>query len=85
MTARKQARTGSVTIHRIVGHPEFERGLEEARRGCPLNPDIDHWFYEWGRQFAFVAPLDMQLRVGARLNPKALKLAEAAFRRKLFI
>ena len=40
---------------------------------------------ERGRCFAFIAPLDMPLRIGTALNPKALKLAEAAFSRKLLI
>jgi hypothetical protein len=71
---RKQARTYRVSIH-----------TDEARKGLPFNPDNDEWDYERGRAFGFIAPLDMQLRIGRALNPKALKLAEAAFERKLLI
>jgi hypothetical protein len=82
---RAQARTRAVSTRAIVASAEFARGVEEVRRGLPFNPDEDSWNYERGRCFGFIAPLDMPLRVGRALNPKALKLAEAAFDRKLLI
>ena len=82
---RKQAITRGVSLRTIVASRAFERGLDEVRRGMPFNPDIDEWDYERGRCFGFIAPLDMPLRIGRALNPKALKLAEAAFNRKLLI
>ena len=82
---RKQARTHRVSIHTIVASKEFARGFDEARNGLPFNPDNDEWNYERGRCFGFIAPLDMPLRIGRTLNPKALKLAAAAFARKLII
>jgi hypothetical protein len=82
---RKQARTYGATIHSIVASEEFARGLDEVRDGLPFNADDDSWEYERGRCFGFIAPLDMPLRVGRALNPKALKLAAAAFARKLLI
>jgi hypothetical protein len=83
--ARKQARTVVVSTRTIVASQEFARGFDEVRRGLPLNPDNDEWEYERGRQFARIAPLDMPLRIAGKLNPKALKLAEAAFKRKQLI
>jgi hypothetical protein len=83
--ARKQARTRIVSTRTIVASKEFARGLDEVRKGLPFNPDCDHWDYERGRAFGFIAPLDMPLRIGRTLNPKALKLAERAFTRKLLI
>jgi hypothetical protein len=74
---RKQALTVSVSLRSIVASDEFARGLREVRNGLPFNPDEDDWNYERGRCFGFIAPLDMPLRIGTRLNPKALKLAEA--------
>jgi hypothetical protein len=85
MSVRKQARTRRVSIRSIVASEEFARGVEEVRNGLPLNPDNDEWDYERGRCFGFIAPLNMPLRIGRALNPKALKLAEAAFKRKLLI
>ena len=82
---RKQARTHGVRIHAIVASREFARGLDEVRSGLPFNPDIRSWNYERGRCFGFIAPLNMPLRIGRALNPKALKLAKAAFARKLLI
>ena len=82
---RKQARTYKVSIPSIVASREFARGLNEVRNGLPFNPDNNDWNYERGRCFGYIAPLDMSLRIGTRLNPKALKLAEAAFSRKLLI
>jgi hypothetical protein len=76
---RKQARTHRVSIHTIVASKEFARGFDEARKGLPFNPDNDEWDYERGRHFAFIAPINMPLRIGSKLNPKALKLAEAAY------
>ena len=81
----EQALTLPVTVRSIVASKEFARGVEEVRRGLPFNPDNDSWEYERGRCFGFIAPLDMPLRIGGRLNPKALKLADAAFDRKLLI
>jgi hypothetical protein len=85
MSVRKQARTHAASIRSIVASTAFARGVEEVRRGLPFNPDDDSWDYERGRCFGFIAPLDMPLRIGRALNPKALKLAEAAFKRKLLI
>jgi hypothetical protein len=82
MTVRKQASTRRVTTRSIVASHEFACGFDEVRRGLPFNPDNDDWNYERGRCFGFIAPLDMPLRIGTRLNPKALNLAEAAFTRK---
>jgi hypothetical protein len=82
---REQARTRRASVHSIVANREFARGLDEVRKGLPFNPDHDSWEYERGRCFGFIAPLEMPLRIMGALNPKALKLAEAAFKRKLLI
>ena len=82
---RKQARTRRVSIHSIVASSEFASGVEEVRNGLPFNPDNDEWNYERGRCFGFIAPLNMPVRINGVLNPKALSLAEAAFKRKLLI
>jgi hypothetical protein len=81
--ARSQADTRRVTIRDIVASREFARGLDEVGNGLPFNPNNDEWDYERGRCFGFIAPLDMPLRIGRTLNPKALRLAAAAFHRKL--
>ena len=83
--SRKQADTRPVTTRSIVASRQFARGFNEGRKGLPFNSDNDDWDYERGRCFAFIAPLDMPLRIGTALYPKALKLAEAAFSRKLLI
>ena len=85
MSVRKQARTRRVSIHSIVASREFARGFDEVRKGLPFNPDNGDWDYERSRCFGFIAPLDMPLRIGRALNLKAVKLAEAAFARKLLI
>jgi hypothetical protein len=56
-----------------------------VRKGLPFNPNNGDWNYERGRCFGFIAPLDMPLRKGRALNPKAVKLADAAFDRNLLI
>ena len=85
MSAPEQADWFPVSIHIIIGDKAFALGFEEVRKGLPFNPDIDNWNYERGRCFGFIAPLDMPLWIGGTLNPKAVKLAEAAFNRKLLI
>jgi hypothetical protein len=82
---REQVRTHPVSTRSIVASREFARGLDEVRNGLPFNPDNDDWNYERGRCFGFIAPLDMPLRIGTRLNPKALELADTAFNRNLLI
>jgi len=81
----QNARTRAVTTRSIVGNPQFARGLDEVRRGLPFDPDNDSWHYERGRAFGRIAPLDLKLRIGGKLNPRALALAEAAFDRRLLI
>jgi len=83
---REQAETHRVSIPQHRPQPRFSReGSRKCAKGLPFNPDEDEWEHERGRSFGFIAPLDMPLRIGGRLNPKALKLAEAAFSRKLLI
>jgi hypothetical protein len=83
--SREQASTRRTSTHSIVASRGFARGLEEVRKGLPFNADNEDWNYERGRCFGFIAPLNMPLRIGRKLNPKAVKLAEAAFDRNLLI
>ena len=64
---------------------EFRLGFQEARNGIPFDWRNGAWEYERGRLFAHLAPLNMPLRVGQQINPKAVTLLEAAFKRKLVI
>jgi hypothetical protein len=83
--ALTQADTFPKTIRQIVASREFARGFDEVRKGLPFDANNDEWDYERGRCFGFIAPLDMRLRVGRRLNPRALAFARAAFTRKFLI
>jgi hypothetical protein len=87
MVKTPQALTVPVSVRSIVSSPAFARGLSEARAGLPFNSDDpdDTWGYERGRAFARIAPRTMPLRIGGRLNPEALKLAQAAFMRKALL
>jgi hypothetical protein len=82
---RKQANTRKASIKSIMRQPMFAAGLESIRNGRPFDPDVDHWGYERGRLFGAIAPLSMPLRVDGKINPKALRLCEAAFARRLVI
>ena len=82
---RKQVPTWFITTKAIMASPAFELGLDDVRRGIPFDWRIDKWEYERGRLFAFIAPLDMPLRVGNKLNPKAVALFDAASNRKLIV
>jgi hypothetical protein len=39
------------------------------------------WSYERGRQFAMIAPISMPIKMGDRINPKALSLYHTAVKR----
>lgn len=84
---RKQASTRPISTAAIMRHAEFRKGFEDARAGrAPRFDDFaDDWFYERGRQFAFIAPLSMSLVIGNKLNRRALFLLDAALDRKLVI
>jgi hypothetical protein len=86
----KQVETVPVTVKGIMSACEFARGFEDARKGRPFDWRIgtengEAWGYERGRLFAFIAPIDMPLRIGGLLNPKAVALCDAAFDRRLII
>lgn len=81
----EQIRTRKTTVVEIMASPEFRRGFEGARAGAAFDWRINEWDYERGRLFAFIAPLDMPLRIGRELNLKAIALCEAAVARRLVI
>jgi hypothetical protein len=68
-----------------MSSPDFEMGLSDVRRGIPFDWRNDEWSYERGRLFGHFAPLNMPLRIGGKINPKAVALLDAALNRKLFI
>jgi hypothetical protein len=89
----RQVRTVGASLRSIMNSKEFARGFDDARKGIPfdwtagLERDTfnGQWNYERGRLFAHIAPLSMSLRIGGKLNPKAIALCNAAFARKLVI
>jgi hypothetical protein len=82
----KQAETFEAPLDEIVWNAAFRRGFAEVRSG--RHPRYDDevvfqdglaWVYEWGRQFAILAPSDLPLVLpdeGA-LNPQAVELFKA--------
>jgi hypothetical protein len=82
-----QVPTFPATTEEIMSSPEFKRGLDDARKGVQFDwrRHDEYWAYERGRLFGFIAPLDWPLRIGRKLNPKAVALCDAAFKRKLIL
>jgi hypothetical protein len=80
MPEQEQVKTSPCSTEAIMRHPHFARGLDDIRAGRPFADDVDdgYWAYERGRLFGAIAPLAMKLFVGDRLNPKAVRLFEAA-------
>jgi hypothetical protein len=75
----EQVETRIVATEEIVGSLAFRRGVEEVREGRPPRFDaVDDWCYEWGRQWALLAPRNLPLRIGFRVNPKAVALYDRA-------
>jgi hypothetical protein len=65
----RQIPTWRTTTAAIMASPEFELGLDDARKGVP---------FDW-------APVNMPLRIGRRLNKGAIALYRAARARDLII
>jgi hypothetical protein len=74
-----------ITTKAIMSSPEFEIGLSDVRRGIPFDWRNSSWEYERGRLFGHIAPLNMPLRIGSKLNPKAIALFDAASNRRLIV
>jgi hypothetical protein len=57
--------------------PGFRAGVEDYRAGRVRFDEFPYdWAYEWGRQFAAIAPLNMEIwRGDGSLSPHALHLA----------
>jgi hypothetical protein len=80
--APAQVKTRRTTVVAVMSTPEFDKGFEDARRGVPFDWRIDSWEYERGRHLACIAPIDMPLRIGGKLNLKAVALYNAAVKRR---
>lgn len=83
--AKGQIETSTCSATSIMRHPHFARGLDDIRAGRPFADHIadEYWAYERGRLFGAIAPQSMPLFIGGRLNPKAVRLFEAASDRRL--
>jgi hypothetical protein len=85
----RQVKTRRVTVEWIMSTRSFALGVEDRRNGAPPQFDreetspnrLDQWEYERGRLWASLAPLTMPLRIGKKLNPKAVALCRVAFDR----
>lgn len=78
-----------LTIPTIMRRAKFKAGVEDVRGGMPGRfdkfADDPFWAYERGRQFATVAPRSMAIKIGGKLNPKAVALYVVAAERGLII
>jgi hypothetical protein len=84
---RKQVPTAYCSTEEVMCHPNFARGLDDIRAGRAFDADAadEYWAYERGRAFGAIAPLSMPLFIGEWLNPKAIKLYDAACCRGLIL
>ena len=79
----RQVRTSGTTTQAIMRRAGFVAGVEDVRSGRAPNYDgqDDYWSYERRRLWACVAPSSMPLMIDGKLNPKAIALCNAAFKR----
>jgi len=84
---REQTATTTCSTEAIMLHPHFARGFDDIRAGRRFADDVDDdlWAYERGRLFGAIAPISMLLFQGKRLNPKAVRLYDAASERELIL
>jgi hypothetical protein len=58
--AMTQVCTRSVSLTTILRSRDFRAGVADARSGKPARFDeFNGWLYEWGRQWAFTAPMSL--------------------------
>ncbi len=78
-----QANTSTVSDSAIIRSAAFRAGVDDARSGVPARFDDfpNDWLYEWGRQFAFIAPMSQPLMDGCRVHRGALYYLRRAFAR----
>lgn len=74
--AEEQCETVQTTIWAIMRSAAFRAGVNDVRTGRPARFDEftganEDWSYERGRQWATLAPMNMPLLIGRRINPKA--------------
>jgi hypothetical protein len=73
-----------VSVEEVMRTSSFAAGVNDVRRRVPprfddpkMANDIDkQWDYERGRLWATIAPPSLALRLGGKLNPKAIALFE---------
>jgi hypothetical protein len=79
----EQVPTDFITIEEIMSTPEFALGALDLRAGRGYRAAYatwdgnQQWDYERGRHWAVAAPRSLPLKVGGRLNPKALRYQDA--------
>jgi hypothetical protein len=78
--AKEQVPTRLATIEIIMRSPEFARGLDDVRKGVRYDWRNDSWEYQRDRLFGCIAPVDMPLRIGGKLNPKAVGTFDLSMR-----
>jgi hypothetical protein len=83
--SKQQVETDLCSADEIMRHPHFAKGLDDIRAGRPFADHVadECWAYERGRLFGAIAPQSMPLFICGRLNPKAVRLFEAASDRRL--
>jgi hypothetical protein len=78
-----QTDLGGVSTAAIIRSAAFKAGVDDARCGAPARFDDypGDWLYEWGRQWAFVAPMSQPLMEGRRAHRGANYYLRRAFAR----
>ena len=65
------------TARAIIRSAAFKRGVPDVRAGLPPRLEEDDWYYEWGRQFAIIAPRNFALT--NRNLPRAEELFDVIY------
>jgi hypothetical protein len=80
----EQIDTRLVTTREIMESADFAEGVADVRAGKPTRFDsfAENWEYERGRQWAYLAPMSMPLRIRRKLNWEAIRLFDLAYFRR---
>jgi len=83
----EQVDTVGVPVTTVVLQQRLRRGRQGRTFDWRVggNDTNASWAYECGRLLAHIAPLSIPLRIGSKLNAKAVALCKAAFNRSLIV
>ena len=74
-----QQRTRKINISTYMASRAFQDGVKTVRKGLPWPSDYEklspneQWKFETGRMFGILAPKELNIKLGRRITPEAIR------------